>query len=132
MSKIFDKIGLSFVLQHICNFWFFVCLFKLVLSQLGPAVGFKVADIKCFKRGYIPCCQLSNPSFEELPPLSHSWSSALMILCYLYVAARMDMLSQPVQSLYTTALSLEQWLKEMNTEYIKVPLWFVIGHHKKR
>lgn len=107
-------------------------LFKLVLSQLGPAVGFKVADIKCFKRGYIPWYQLSSPSFEELPPPSHSWSSALMILCYLYVAARMDMLSQPVQSLYTTALSLEQWLKDMSTEYIKVPPWFVIGHHKKR
>lgn len=112
--------------------WFLVCLFKLVLSQLGPAVGFKVADIKCLKSSYTPCCQLSSPSFEELPPLSHSWSSALMILCYLYVVARMDMLSQPVQSLYTTALALEQWLKEMSMKYIKVPPWFVTGHHKKR
>lgn len=112
--------------------WFLVCLFKLVLSQLGPAVGVKVADIKCLKSGSIPCCQFSSPSSEELPPLPRLWSSALMLLCYLYVVARMDMLSQPVQSLYTTALSLEQWLKEMSMEYIKVPPWFVTGHHKKR
>lgn len=93
----------------------------IVLWKLCTAVGFKIREIKCFKRGqFLQHCLPASHLLRTYPSLL-SWGSGPVINhCAFYTSCRSGHGTRPGQSWNPTALA-PQLVQEMGPGPMKVP-----------
>lgn len=99
----------------------------IALWQPCTAAGFKVGEIKCFKRGYFLQCCLPSICLLRNFPSPVPWGSDIVIhhsVLSIPTALRVDMSPRPDQS-HTPRPSPHNW-SVMGTKPIKVSAWDLI------